>query len=105
METAPTKNRTKLIGEFSTNCYLKCTGLPRFTVEGKRHCYDAQQKHNKFESFEEATNACKNDDSCAGIWDDKCDGTKFVTCENKRDWDEISRSSCIYRKNPGKELR
>ena len=74
-------------------------------MEGKRHCYDAQQKHNKFESFEEATNACKNDDSCAGIWDDKCDGTKFVTCENKRDWDEISRSSCIYRKNPGKEYR
>ena len=81
---------------------IKHSGLPRFTIEGKRHCYDDKMK--EFESLEEATNACENDKSCAGIWDDKCDGTHFWTCENKRDWDEFSRTSCIHRKNSGIQL-
>lgn len=60
---------------------------------------------NEFQSLEEATNACEDDESCAGIWDDKCDGTHFWTCENKREWDEFSRTSCIHRKNSGMHIQ
>ena len=80
--------------------FFKYLGPPRFTVEGNRYCYEAKQK--QFQSFEDATNACKEDESCAGIWDDKCDGTHFWTCEDKKDWDDLSKTSCIYRKNSGK---
>ena len=83
--------------------FFKHLGLPRFTIEGNRYCYD--DKMQEFESLEEATNACENDESCAGIWDDKCDGTHFWTCKNKRQWDDYSRTSCIHRKNSGMQLK
>ena len=77
------------------------TGLPRYTIEAKQHCYDSMRE--EFTDFQDAAKSCDKDSNCAGIWDDKCDGNHFYTCASGRDWNEISRSSsCIHRKNPGK---
>jgi len=95
----PKDSTTKEVS-LTKECVL-ALGLPRFTLEGRRHCYDAKQK--EFETLEDASTACENNATCAGIWDDKCDGTHFWTCEKQRDWDEFSGNrksfSCILRKN------
>merc|ERR1719412_633990 len=58
----------------------------------------------KYTNFEDAENSCDESKSCAGIWDDRCDGKGFYTCANLKDWDQPSftrKPSCIHRKkNP-----
>lgn len=96
--STPKKSKT---GEISMakDC-MDVHGLPRYTIQGKRHCYAAMQK--KFAKFEDAEKSCDESNSCAGIWDDKCNGKGFYTCANLKDWDEISisKKTILY---PSKE--
>ena len=76
-------------------------GLPKYTIEAKKHCYDSKKK--EFANFEDAEKECSNDKTCGGIWNEKCEGARFFTCEIGQDWLEISSKSCVLTKTQGKE--
>lgn len=71
-------------------------GLPKYTIEAKKHCYDAKKK--EFANFEDAEKECSNDKTCGGIWNEKCEGARFFTCEIGEDWLDISSKSCVLTK-------
>ena len=74
-------------------------GLPKYTIEARKHCYDSKKK--EFANFEDAEKECSNDKTCGGIWNDKCEGARFFTCGMGQDWLEISSKSCVLTKTQG----
>ena len=86
--------------EFTSFLSSFVSGLPKYTIEAKKHCYDSKKK--EFANFEDAEKECSNDKTCGGIWNEKCEGARFFTCEIGEDWLEISSKSCVLTKTQGK---